>query len=115
LSIKDFDMEFAGASKVNLEMNAANVKTLTSGKSEITLQGQATENNVTMSGTGKLNAIDFTVANYRIETRGFSQCKVNVLNELSVNISGAGSVEYKGNPAKINNEHSGATSIKKIL
>ncbi|MGI4022475.1 MAG: head GIN domain-containing protein [Janthinobacterium lividum] len=115
LSIKDFDMEFAGVSKVNLEMNAANVKTLASGTSEINLKGQATENQVTMSGTGKLNAIDFTVANYRIETRGFSQCKVNVLNELSVNISGAGSVEYKGNPAKINNENSGATSIKKIL
>jgi len=36
------------------------------------------------------------------------------LSELTVNISGAGGVEYKGNPAKINNENSGATSIKKI-
>lgn len=114
LSVKDFDMEFAGISKVNLEMNAANVKTLASGTAEINLKGQATENRVTLSGTGKLNAIDFTVANYRIETSGYAQCKVNVLNELSVNINGAGTVEYKGNPAKINNEHSGATSIKKI-
>lgn len=114
LTLKDFDMEFAGASKVNLDLNAANVKTLTSGTADINLKGQATENMVTMSGAGNLNALDFVVANYRVETSGISHCKINVLKELSVNVSGAGSVEYKGNPTKINSEHSGLTSIKKI-
>lgn len=115
LNLKDFSMELAGISKVNLNLNAANVTTSTSGSSEINLSGQATANKVTMSGKSSLNALDFIVANYRIETSGFTNCNVNVLNELSVNVSGAGSVQYKGNPAKINNEHSGATSIKKIL
>lgn len=115
LTVKDFNMELAGVSKVNLDMNAANVKMLVSGTSEINLTGQASENLVTLSGTGSLNALEFIVANYRVETSGFSRCKINVLKELSVNISGAGTVEYRGNPSKINNEHSGATSIKKIL
>lgn len=114
LNLKDFDMEFGGASKVNLDFNAANVKTVTSGTADINLTGQATENLVTMSGAGNLNAVDFVVANYRVETSGLSHCKINVLKELSVNVSGAGSVEYKGNPTKINNQHSGMTSIKKI-
>lgn len=114
LTLKDFDMELAGSSKVNLNLNAANVTTATSGSSEINLTGQATQNNVTMSGNSNLNAFDFVVADYRIETSGASHCRVNVLNELSVNMSGIASVEYKGNPTKINNEHSGATSIKKI-
>lgn len=114
LNIKDFDMEFAGVSKVNLDITAANVKTLANGKADIELKGQATANNVTMNGSANLNALDFIVANYRIETRGDAHCKVNVLSELSVNVSGAGDVQYKGNPAKINNENSGATSIKKI-
>ncbi|WP_299289215.1 head GIN domain-containing protein [uncultured Mucilaginibacter sp.] len=114
LNLKDFSMELAGMSKVNLNLNAANVTTSTSGSSEVNLTGQATSNKVTMSGKSNLNALDFVVANYRIETSGFTNCNVNVLNELSVNVSGAGSVQYKGNPAKISNEHSGATSIKKI-
>jgi hypothetical protein len=114
LNIKDFDMEFAGASKVNLEMNAAKVKTLASGKAEINLKGQASDHTVIMNGSATLNAVDFTVANYRVETRGDVSSRINVLSELSVNISGAGSVEYKGSPSKINNENSGATSIKKI-
>lgn len=114
LAIKDFDMELAGVSKVNLDMNAANVKTLASGSADISLKGQATTNTVTMNGSSKLNALDFAVANYRIETRGDTHCVINVLNELSVDIKGAGNVEYKGNPAKINNENSVAASIKKI-
>lgn len=114
LNLKDFSMELAGISKVNLNLNAANVTTSTSGSSEINLSGQATANKVTMSGKSTLNALDFIVANYRIETSGYTNCNVNVLNELSVSVSGAGSVQYRGNPAKINNEHSGATSIKKI-
>lgn len=114
LNIKDFDMELAGVSKINLDLTAANVKTLANGKADIELKGQATSNNVILNGSTNLNALDFIVANYHIETRGVAHCKINVLSELTVNISGAGGVEYKGNPAKINNENSGASSIKKI-
>ncbi|MGI4751838.1 MAG: head GIN domain-containing protein [Janthinobacterium lividum] len=114
LNIKDFDMELAGIAKINLDMTAANVKTLANGSAEINLKGQATANNVTLNGSSNLNALDFVVASYHIETRGDAHCKVNVLSELNVNVSGAGDVQYKGNPAKINNENSGATSIKKI-
>lgn len=114
LNIKDFDMELAGVAKVNLDMTAANVKTLANGKADIELKGQATANNVTMNGSSNLNALDFIVASYRIETRGDAHCKINVLSELTVNVSGSGDVQYKGNPAKINNENSGTTSIKKI-
>ncbi len=114
LNIKDFDMELAGVSKVNLDLTAANVKTLANGSSEINLKGQATTNNVTLNGSANLNALDFIVASYHIETRGDAHCKVNVLSELDVNVSGSGDVQYKGNPGKINNENAGSTSLKKI-
>ncbi len=114
LNLKDFDMELSGAAKVKLDLNAANVKIKSSGAADIDLMGQATENLVTMSGVGKLNALDFVVANYRIESSGITHCKINVLQQLSVNISGTGSLEYQGNPSKISNEHSAFTSIKKI-
>ncbi|RYE36895.1 MAG: DUF2807 domain-containing protein [Sphingobacteriaceae bacterium] len=114
LSVKDFDMELAGVSKINLDLTATNVKTLANGSSEINLKGQASANTVTLNGSANLNALDFTVATYKIETRGDAHCKVNVLSELSVNVSGAGDVQYKGNPAKINNENAGSSSLKKI-
>ncbi len=114
LTVKDFALELAGVSKVNLDINAGNVKTLSSGTAEIYLKGQATENTVTMNGTSALNAFDFIVANYRIETRGDTHCKINVLNELNVNIKEAGEVQYKGNPTKISNQHSGIATISKV-
>lgn len=114
LNVKDFSLELSGKSKVNLGLNAANVSISASGSSDITLKGQAAENNVTMNGSGDLNAFDFTVAKYKIQSNGDVNCKINVLSELDVDINGAGQVQYKGNPAKVDKEHSDGTRIKKI-
>lgn len=114
LTLKDFDLELSGAAKVKLDLNAANVKIKTSGAADINLTGQATENQVITSGVLNLNAFNFVVANYRVESSGITHCKINVLQQLNINISGTGGLEYKGNPSKISNEHSAFTSIKKI-
>ncbi|HAL83013.1 MAG TPA: DUF2807 domain-containing protein, partial [Mucilaginibacter sp.] len=39
---------------------------------------------------------------------------VNVLNSLSVHSSGASEVRYRGNPANVTNNKSGASSVEKV-
>ncbi len=114
LNVKDFKLDLSGSSKVNLDMNAANVLTKSSGSSEIHLKGQAGNHDVDMSGASTVDAFDFVVGNYKIETSGASKLRINVLNELDVRSRGASDIQYRGNPAHVNNNKSGASSLKKV-
>ncbi len=114
LNVKDIDITLAGAGHLNLDMNANNVITKGSGATEISLKGQATSYSVDLTGTGSVDALDFVVNKYDIQATGTSTCKINVLNELNVNTTGASDIQYRGNPAKINNSKTGSSDIKKI-
>lgn len=114
LITKDLDIDLSGSTKIDMELNAANVRTGASGSSEIYLKGQAASHDVDMSGSGKVEALDFVVGKYKISTSGASECKINVLNELDVHTSGSSDIQYRGNPGKVNNDQSGASSVKKI-
>jgi hypothetical protein len=114
LNVKDFELDLSGSSKVMLDINAANVKTSSSGASEIFLRGQAGSHELDLSGSSSVQALDFVVGRYRIESSGASDSHINVLNELSISSSGSSDVEYRGNPSSIKNSESGASSLKKI-
>ncbi|WP_051189797.1 head GIN domain-containing protein [Daejeonella oryzae] len=114
LKVNNFEIHLSGSSKVNLDLNAANVLTTSSGSSEIYLKGQAGTHEVDLSGAGSIEALDFIVGKYKIESSGASKSRINVLNELRVKSSGASDVQYRGNPTSVSNNDSGASSLKKI-
>lgn len=114
ITTKDIRLDMSGASKITIDLNAKTVNTTGAGLTELNLTGQATAHNVQLSGAGSINAFDFVVSKYDIETSGVSHCKINVLDQLDLNSSGASDVEYRGNPATINNNKSGAASLKRV-
>jgi hypothetical protein len=114
LNIGDIRFHFSGATKVDLELNAGTVNTEGTGSTEIKFKGQAGIHNVEMTGSGNLDALDFVVGKYSIKTTGAAECKINVLNSLSVNTTGASDIEYRGNPKDVNTKKTGASSVKKI-
>lgn len=113
LNVKDIKFNLSGASKITLDLNAANVTTSGSGATEMNLKGQATSHKVDFSGVGKLYALDFVVGSYEIHSSGASENNINVLQSLRVSSSGAATVKYKGNPS-ITQDKSGALSIEKV-
>jgi hypothetical protein len=110
---KDLDIDLSGATKVNLDLNAANVTTTGSGATELNLKGQATSHHINISGVGHVYAFDFVVGSCDVESSGVGHCEVNVLNNLNVHSSGASDVKYKGHPS-ISNDKSGASSIEQV-
>jgi hypothetical protein len=114
ITAKAFDLDLSGATKINLDLDAATVHTEASGVTEITLRGQARTHDINLSGGGKVHAFDFIVGDYDITTSGASECEINVLHELTVNSSGASSINYKGSPTAINNKKAGVSSITKV-
>ncbi len=114
INTKDIHFDLSGATKINMDLNAANVVTGISGVTEMNLKGQATSHNIDISGSGKIYALDFVVGSCDIQTSGIGHCEVNVLNSLKVNSSGASDVKYRGNPSNVSNEKSGASSLEKV-
>ncbi|MDB5155610.1 MAG: hypothetical protein JWR50_317 [Mucilaginibacter sp.] len=114
LVTKNVELDLSGATKLDLDLDAADVNTKCSGVTEISLKGQASAHNIELDGGGKLHAFDFVVGNYNIQTSGASECEINVLRDLTVNSSGATSIKYKGNPTSIHNQKSGVSSITKV-
>lgn len=113
INTKNLHIKLSGATKVNMDLTAADVTINGSGATELNLKGQATSNYIEMSGSGKVYALDFVVGSCNIQTSGVGYCEVNVLNSLSVHSSGASEVKYKGNPT-VNNDKSGVSSIEKV-
>lgn len=114
LNVKDFVLDMSGSTRVNLELNAASVKTSSSGVSQFFLKGQAGSHDLRLSGSANIEAFDFVVGKYKIESSGSSNAKINVLNELDINSSGSSDIEYRGNPSHINENKSGISSLRKV-
>ena len=72
LTVHDIEFRTSGATKLNLNLNADNVKTVSSGLTDIYLEGQAQSHKVETSGSSTLNALSFVVGKYQIESSGLS-------------------------------------------
>lgn len=114
LVLGDLNMKLAGANRVNLDMNAANVVSEGSGVCDLNLKGQAASHRIESSGVAKVNAFDFVVGEYTLNTAGVSKCKINVLKTLNVHSKGAAEIEYKGSPSTVNNDKMGASKLTKV-
>jgi len=114
ITTKDLAINLAGASKIDMDLSAANVTTEGTGSSEVRLRGQATSHRMEFTGAGKVHAFDFVVGKYDIHSTGAAECEINVLNELNVSSTGASDVKYKGNPANVNSSKLGAGSVTHV-
>lgn len=113
ITTQDMHFRLSGATKVTMELNAANVTTSGSGSTELNLKGQASSHDIDLKGSGKVNALDFVVGNCDIQTTGVGECNVNVLHALNINSTGASDVKYRGNP-NVTEHKAGASSVEKI-
>jgi hypothetical protein len=114
LNLNELDLELHGSSKVMLDLNVKSLRTSSSGSSEIVLKGQAGTHDLDMTGSSSVEALDFVVGEYQINSTGASKSRINVLNSLEVNSRGASEVEYKGKPSKIEKDNSGASVVRSI-
>ncbi len=111
----DVNLSFSGASDVAMNLNAAKLTTKVDGVGRIALTGQAGVHDLKIKGTAKVDAFDFIVGVYNIETDGTGKANINVLNELKVKTSGSSEIYYKGNPRKVDEKKSGATKLEKVI
>jgi hypothetical protein len=94
-----FRCDMSGASQVNGRLKAASCDIELSGASDIKLEGSGGNIRLDVSGASDVTMAAFTVNDADIELSGASHAGLDINGRLDVNLSGASSLEYSGNPS----------------
>ena len=101
-----------GAGKIHLDIKASDVKINISGAGNVVLIGTAQLLEATLTGAGNLRASNLEVDKAKVKVSGAGDAKINVKQNLDADVSGAGSVIYKGNPTDRNINITGFGSVR---
>lgn len=107
-------VDASGASKVNasgIKSDSFNVET--SGASKIVLSGETAKLDIEASGASSVDAEQLRAVRANVDASGASKVTVNVTNELLAEASGASKILYTGEPATVDKDQSGGSSISK--
>jgi hypothetical protein len=107
-------LTLSGGAQINLnDLQVHLLDSVLSGAGNIQANGTAEEIKLILSGLGNFNAADLKSNQATIELSGMGNATVQVEEELIATISGAGSVEYLGNP-HIEQNVTGAGNVKPV-
>jgi hypothetical protein len=114
LNLADLSYSGSGSTDAKLDLAVQKLSIDCSGGSKMSLSGSAKDVEVEVSGAVDLFAFDMPAETYRISISGAGKAEINVSKSLNVDISGAATVHYKGNPEKNIQDISGAGTVKKV-
>jgi hypothetical protein len=104
---------FSGASRLDAhQLSGAKFYLETRGASNVTLDGAVDELVANMTGASDLRAESLQTKSAQLSVTGAGDARIAVSDTLKVSITGAGKVEYIGNPPHIEREITGAGSIR---
>jgi predicted small secreted protein len=108
------DVTVSGSGGIRISaLTTGDVRTDISGSGEVSLAGEASTQNVTMSGTGKYLAGNLCGESVTVSISGSGDATVCATKSLTSNISGSGSVSYYGKPS-INSSGSGSGTLNSL-
>jgi len=103
--------EASGASTLRGDLTCGNAQLEVSGASKVELRGSAYDLKVKASGASTADLSNFTSRNTVVDASGASQVSVAASGSLDVEASGASTVRYAGEPARLKVNTSGASSV----
>jgi hypothetical protein len=112
---KSYESDVSGSGKVDLDLAIQNKADFSvSGSGKIEAKGSAENVEAAISGSGKVLAANLETNRCDVKISGSGDVEINVKSELDANITGSGSVQYKGNPSKVNSHASGSGKVSKL-
>ncbi len=106
------DLEVSGASKITGTLNATETDLEATGASTIDLEGSGGNTQLVVSGASKAQLETFEMDDADVEISGASSGTVNVSGRLDVELSGASSLRYEGDPELGSINTSGGSSFR---
>jgi len=93
-----FESVVSGSGTIEGTIECNSLTASISGSGAITIAGTGRESNVRISGSGDFNGIEFKTNNVSTRISGSGNMNIWALDYLQANISGSGSVRYRGTP-----------------
>lgn len=81
------------------------------GTGQITLDGSARRLDITIDGTGNLEAERLAAKDATVDVSGTGSASLRATQSVAINVSGTGSVEVTGSPAKVKKHVTGVGSV----
>lgn len=113
LQVDDTKMDISGASKVIGSLTTQEADFDVSGASSLELVGSASNARLEASGASILKLSDFNISDASIQLSGASNGNIEISGTLDIDLSGASSLVFGGNPTLGYVEVSGASSMKR--
>lgn len=107
-------LHLSGASEMNLNVDAPEIKADLSGACTLKAKGQTREVSFQLSGASNAKCFDLLAEETSVDISGAGNAEVYASVQLKAEVSGAGNVKYKGNAKNIKQEVSGAGTVSKV-
>ena len=109
----DAEIDVSGASQVTGSVEMADIESEVSGASRVELAGSASDLDIAASGASRAELAELHLEDAKVALSGASKGVVYVSDELDVNLSGASSLDYYGDPVLDSVNVSGGSSLNK--
>ena len=110
-TIRQAKIDLSGVSQSNCNLKSEQVDIDISGTSKLVMQGEANKVTMDISGVSSVSADSFTIQKLDFSASGASKASVYVSESLSIRLSGASSLNYKGKPELIESRISSGSSV----
>jgi hypothetical protein len=109
--LKDMDIRISGSGKMDMDMDALDIRAHISGSGDLYMKGSARDLDFTVSGSGNIKAWNLKADKASVRVSGSGGIEVNASDRLNAHISGSGNIIYRGNP-RVDSSVSGSGSVR---
>lgn len=114
MKFNDLNLDCSGATKIDMNLTANKLDADFSGASTLKLEGNVQTLDLDISGASKIEASSLIAKNCFLDCSGASTVTIHVTDKLRAEGSGASKISYKGNPAVVETDMSGASKVTKL-
>lgn len=111
ISSNDLDLAVNGTGSIELDIKGRQVTTQITGDGNITLNGYASTNDITIGGAGTLKGFECELTYANVILSGPGECEVNVSEDLKATLYGDGVVKHKGGTKSITKKEYGRGEV----
>lgn len=108
------NVEIEGVGNTHLQLDCGELDANFSSTGNIELEGKVAQAAIRNTGVGNLNAFDLLVENLEIDNSGIGNVKIYASNTLTIQSSGIGNLEYKGDAEIKDFNVSGIGKVRKL-
>jgi hypothetical protein len=111
---ENLKLEVSGAGDIRMDVTVPEVKAKISGSGTVDLKGETRKFDLDLTGAGKAHCYDLLSENTTVDISGAGDAEVFASVKLDAEVSGAGTIKYKGNAKNVKQQVSGAGSVRKV-